>query len=528
MLPIDRFHCPTAFDHIPAAEVPSVASGAVSTDKAAQPDFVTQSAPDGSFPETLGMAQPRHASLTVALVVALICSSLLFAPHVEGADPMSPTPTAMPGLAWDNLHRDVSLTDPYPEVWADGPQAGKTYARPLPLAELQALSCRLQGPPMYIVDNPEAYQTPGILGSTIAPTLGRGDGTCDFPGAGRLFVLANNRITAGGDRHWFTAVAHNPNDHEIELTVRGILFAPRVTTVSGDVPAAYLQGVFSGTHAVVSSSFLDFAVGKNGAFQRKIRVPARGTRILVESPHQRNTEIFALLDMVAPRKSDLFRLAVVASLQNLTDQDLQSIAAGRYPAAGKPEDYAYAGPTRYGRPNGVVTFGNTYVGGRTIELRPGTADGDLLFATRFRHVGTPTDLPPLEHVLPNPPAVPGPAATTDDGSYGMSYRLRYLLVNPRIEEARVTVALTSPRHPLDKDLKPLGGIMTLPIRFNDRRFNLRVDERGGGTVIGSYLVPPQASRAITIEFTHFGNTFPPAGIEFRTIQDKEGSDAATP
>ncbi|HAE38262.1 MAG TPA: hypothetical protein DCG57_06435 [Candidatus Riflebacteria bacterium] len=374
-----------------------------------------------------------------------------------------------------------------------------------------------EGPPMYIVDNPEAYQTPGILGSTIAPVRGRGDGTFDFPGAGRVFVLANNRIKAGSDHQWLSAVVYNPNDHEIELSLRGILYAPKITPVSGNVSPNYQQGVFAGTHAVVSSSFLDFAAGRNGAFERRLRVPARQSRIVVESQHLRETEIFALVDLKAASRTDLFRLAVVASLNSLTADDLVSIANGRYPTAGKTEDYAYAGPTRYGRPNGVFPFGNTYRGGRTIELTPGKADGDLIFATRFRHVGNgPTDLPGLDPVLPNPAEVPGPAASTDDGSYGMSYQLRYTLKNTSSSPIEVTAALTSPRSPQDSDLKPFGGIMTLPIIFNGKRYNMRVDERGGGTVIERFRLDAGAVRVVTIEFTHFGNTFPPAGIEFRT------------
>ena len=392
------------------------------------------------------------------------------------------------------------------------------YSNPLKLAQLQPLTASLQGPAMYIVDNPEAYQTPGILGSTIAPVTGRGNATFDFAGAGRIFVLANNKITAGSDRHWFSAVVYNPNDFEIELSLRGILFAPKVTKVTGSVSESYQQGVFAGTHAVVSSSFLDFQPGRNGAFVRKLRVPAKQCRIMAESAHVRNTEIFALIDVSSNYKSDLFRLAAVASLRALDENALQSIAAGKYPTAGKIEDYAYAGPARYGRPNGVVAFGNTYRGGRTIELTPGKADGDLIFATRFRNIGNnPTDLPKLDPVLPNPSAT-GPAANTDDGSYGMSYQLRYVLKNPTTQNLEVTAALTSPRSPQDSDLKPLGGIMTLPIICNGKQFNMRVNERGGGTVISKYSLPPGAVRTVNIEFTHFGNTFPPAGIEFRTTQ----------
>jgi len=332
-----------------------------------------------------------------------------------------------------------------------------------------------------------------------------------------MFALANNQIQSPSGKAWFSAVAYNPTDHEIELDVRGILFAPNVTTVSGNVSASYQWNVFAGPHAVVSSSWLDFTPGRNGAFTRRVRIPARTAAVLAESPHLHRTEIFALLDITAPWKSDLFRLANVASLQPLTGNDLASIVAGKFPAAGKPEDYAWAGPTRYGRPHGVASMGCVFRGGRTIELRPGESDGDLVFATRFRHVGTPTDLPQLEHVLPNPAGI-GPAATTDDGSYGMSYVLRYQVRNPTDGELQVVAALTSPRDPQDADLKPLGGIMTQAVRCNGERFNLRVDERGSGKVITGFRIPAGETRTVTVEFTHFGNTFPPAGLEFRALR----------
>jgi|GEM_PF-2128818 len=428
-----------------------------------------------------------------------------------------PAAAVSPNVAcWAELHREQPVVDEYPEECDSEPKSGAVYANPLPLVSLQPLAVTPEGPPMYIVDNPEAYQIPGILGSTIAPVRGRGDGTFDFPGAGRVFVLANNRIKASSDRQWFSAVVYNPNDHEIQLSLRGILYAPKITSVTGNVSPNYQQGVFAGTHAVVSSSFLDFVPGRNGAFERRLRVPARQSRIVVESQHLRETEIFALVDLKAANRTDLFRLAVVASLNSLTADDLVSIANGRYPAAGKTEDYAYAGPTRYGRPNGVFAFGNTYRGGRTIELTPGNAEGDLIFATRLRHVGNgPTDLPALDPVLPNPAEVPGPAAGSDDGSYGMSYQLRYTLKNPTASAIEVTAALTSPRSQQDGDLKPLGGIMTLPIIFNGKRYNMRVNERGGGTVIERFRLEAGAVRVVTVEFTHFGNTFPPAAIEFR-------------
>jgi hypothetical protein len=454
----------------------------------------------GTLPKKFDLVRPLMIFL-LAFLAGTATASLPVSPSAE---------------LWAKLHREQPILDEYPDECETGPKSGAVYQNPLPLASLKPLQVTVDGPPMYIVDNPEAYQTPGILGSTIAPVLGRGDGRFDFPGAGRLFVLANNQIKAASDRQWLTGVVYNPNDYEIELSLRGILYAPRITPVTGNVSPNYQQGVFAGTHAIVSSSFLDFSPGRNGAFERRLKVPAKQSRIIVESQHIRGTEIFALVDIKAAARTDLFRLAVVASLKALTAEDLISVSNGRYTTAGKPEDYAYAGPTRYGRPNGVFPFGNTYRGGRTIEVKRGQADGDLVFATRFRYVGNgPTDLPKLDPVLPNPPEVPGPAANHDDGSYGMSYSLRYTLKNPAASPIDVTVAITSPRSPLDNNLKPLGGIMTLPLILNGKRYNMRVNERGGGTVIEKFRLDAGAARVVTIEFTHFGNTFPPAAFEFR-------------
>jgi hypothetical protein len=57
--------------------------------------------------------------------------------------------------------------------------------------------------------------------------------------------------------------------------------------------------------------------------------------------------------------------------------------------------------------------------------------------------------------------------------------------------------------------------MTMPVEVDGRRVEVRVNERGTGISLGTVSVEPGESRPVRLRWAHLGNTFPPAGLEFR-------------
>jgi hypothetical protein len=350
-----------------------------------------------------------------------------------------------------------------------------------------------------------------VLGSTIAPVPGRGDGTFDFPGQAEVFALANNRT---GAPQRFSTVVHNASERPMTLTVEGVVYSKKLTPTDGRIPEGYARdGGFRGPHAIAARSALAAVPGSNGYMLRTVTLEPGEVKVVSTTPIHPGGEVFSRLALRAEDPTQTFRVASVASPAPLTAADLAAIRAGRAPAAGLARDFAPAGPNRLGRPNGVVEAGSTFEGGRTVTLTPGTRTGDLIYATRFKNAGPGPELPTLTHTLANPSGV-GPEATISDGAYGARHRLRYLLDNTTADARRVEVVLTAPSSG-DGPFRPLGGQLTLPVRVDGRIVEARVDARDEGRVLAVVEVPPGATRPLELELVHVGNTFPPAGIELR-------------
>jgi hypothetical protein len=382
---------------------------------------------------------------------------------------------------------------------------------PLPTRALAPVQGRWVGPPLLIHDNPESFSRPGVLGSTIAPVPGRGDGTFDFPGAAEVFALANNRT---GAPQRFSTVVQNTSDRPMTLSVEGVVYSKKLTPTDGRVPMGYaMDGGFRGPHAITARSALAAVPGQNGYSARTFTLAPGELKVVSTTGVHAGGEVFSRLALRAGDASQTFRVASVASPAPLAADDLAALRTGRAPVAGLPRDYAPAGPNRLGRPNGVVEAGSTFEGGRTVRLTPGTRTGDLIYATRFKNAGPGPELPSLTHTLPNPAGV-GPQATISDGAYGARHRLRYQLDNPSDRARRVEVILTAPSSG-DGPFRPLGGQLTLPVRVDGRIVEARVDARGEGRVLAVVEVAPGARRPLDLELVHVGNTFPPAGIELR-------------
>ncbi len=387
---------------------------------------------------------------------------------------------------------------------------GHIVPSPLGTRELSPVQGRWTGGPLVIHDNPETFSRPGILGSTIAAVPGRGDSRYDLPGEARLFSLANNRT---GAAQIFSVVVKNTTDTPLSLSLRGTLYSKNITPSDQNIPVNYGQEGFRGPHAIAATSYLAAVPGQSGYLSRSATIPPGGLQVVATTQVAAGGEVFAMLDLVADDPSQTFAVASVASAQTLTRNDLAKIDQGQYPAAGISSDYAPAGENRLGRPNGVVAAGSTFEGGRTISLSAGQRTGDLIWATRFKNAGDTAEIGQIEPVLPNIEGV-GPAATSADGSYGTRYRLNYTVENSGTTPLRVEVALTAPEH-IGEVHRPLGGELTVPVRVDGVLRKVRVDARNEGRVVAVIEVPPGTQRPVSLELVNLGNTFPPAGIEFR-------------
>jgi len=390
---------------------------------------------------------------------------------------------------------------------------GAVSKQTLGTGALDPVKGRLRGPELMINDNPETFRSPGLIGSTIAPMKDRGDARHDFTGEMRYFGLAQNGT---GRALKNSIVVKNLEDRALTFTLRGVVFGKNVTKTDGKIPKSYGTSGFRGPHAVAASSWLDEQPGKNGFVEKKVRVGAGELKVLNEQYHEAGDEIFTLVDITCEDPKAKFRIAAAESAASLNAKDLASIGNGSYPSAGQPDnkDYAVADKNRLGRPNGVAS-GSTFAGGRTISLSPGLRDGDLVLGTRFKHAGEDDKESARLTAVPGNKRGVGPAAKIDEGNYGMEYALSYQLQNRTSAPLTCEVLFTAPKSHAKEAHKPLGGELTIPMDVNGQRRNVRVDARGEGVVVGVYTVAPGKTQKVSIEFVHMGNTFPPAGFEFR-------------
>lgn len=425
--------------------------------------------------------------------------------------------------------------------------AAQKVADPLGVASLQPIAGRLGGAAFAIFDNPETFSKAGVLGSTLAPVAGRGSTEFSFQGAARNFVLAQNNT---GQAQRFSVVVRNNSSEPLTFKTSGTQYVKGTTKTDGSIPAGYLndpvpakgQPEFRGPQAIAAHSYLSAEPNKNGFIQKTIIVAPGKTAVLTDIYHEQGSEVFSLLDIKAATKDGKlgeFGVAAVSSPKSLKAADLSRISSGDYQAAGqevrsanrrrgadksKPEtDFAPARAEKgeVGRPNGVIEKGSIFTGGRTIEVGGdgNRAEGDLILATRHKNAGSTAEIGQITSVLENPGKV-GPASKLDDGNYGMTYKLNYMLTNSSAIPRQMQVLLTAPKIKGEATRNPDGGEITLPIKVNNEIVKARVDKRGEGRVLATVTVPAGGKINLPIEFTNFGNIFPPAGIEFRPVAVK--------
>lgn len=416
--------------------------------------------------------------------------------------------------------------------------AGAVIDNPLGVEQLRApKGSAKDSAPMAIFDNPETIHSTGLIGSTIADRqAGRGGDTgYEFSGEGRLYSLVNNRthdkglgglvqgLTGGLKNVENSVIAYNPSDKPLTLELEGVMYSKSITKTDGKIHHEYQKnGDFRGPHAITASSYMAKNVGENGYMKKTVTIPPKSAAVVANVPQAPGGEAFTLLDFKADGK---FRLAQAVTDQPLSQDDLKKVVDGSFPTAGsatransKKGDFIAAGPNELGRPNGVSP-GSVFRGGGEVKLEPGRVHGEMFLSTRFKQAEEKApDLMSLEAVAGNKGDV-GQAARSNDGSFGMTYDLRYALNNPGAKPRRVQVVLTSPGLATDGPFNPGGGMLTLPVRMDGVQHNLRVSQRHTGVVIGTVEVPPGSTKDLSLEFTNFGNLFPPAGIELRTLPE---------
>ena len=416
--------------------------------------------------------------------------------------------------------------------------AGAVIDNPLNVQELRApQGSAKDSAPMAIFDNPETIHTTGLIGSTIADQqAGRSGQTgFEFNGEGRLYSLVNNRthdkglgglvsgLTGNLKNVENSVIAYNPSDKPLTLELEGVMYSKSITKTDGKIHHEYKKdGDFRGPHAITASSYMAKDVGENGYVKKSITIPPRSAAVVANVKQAPGGEAFTLLDFKADGK---FRLAQAVTDEPLNKEDLQRVVDGSFPTAGSPTradskkgDFIAAGPNELGRPNGVA-LGSVFRGGGEVNLEPGRVHGEMFLSTRFKQAEEQApDLLPLQAVAGNKGSV-GDAARSNDGSFGMTYDLRYALNNPSDKARRVQVVLTAPGLANDGPFNPGGGMLTLPVKMDGEQHNLRVSKRHTGVVIGTVEVPPGSTKDLALEFTNLGNLFPPAGIELRTLPE---------
>lgn len=393
-----------------------------------------------------------------------------------------------------------------------GPETGDV----LPIDALDPVRGSLGGPQMLIVDNPETFRTPGVLGSTIAPVRDRGDTVHDFVGTARYFGLSQNGT---GKPLRNMLLIKNTSAHDVTFTIAGeVLCNKGVTPTDGRIQPGYQRdGVFQGPQAIAASAYLDARPGKNGYVQKTITVKAGDTEVVNDQYHAPGSEVFALVAITADIATATFRVGCVAHATSLTEAEETAVATGDWDAAGSVDsgkDFAPADAEKLGRPNGVIGAGSVFTGMRVFDVTAGSRAGDLVMATKLKNAGS-SEAATLDKPLPNKPGT-GDAATANEGNYGIEYLLRYVLRNADPTAPVVARLLfTAPRVRPAEVFRPDGGMITIPLDVDGSRIEVRVNEVGAGVEVGHWTLPPGGERSVAIRFVNFGNIFPPAGFEVR-------------
>lgn len=386
----------------------------------------------------------------------------------------------------------------------------------LPIANLQPVEGEVTGPQMLIVDNPETFRSPGVLGSTMAPVRDRGDTSHDFVGVARYFALSQN---ATGKALRNLILVKNTSKKDLEFRVQGEVYCNKgVTKTDGRIQQNYkANGEFQGPHAIAASAYLDAQHGKNGYVAKTVKIKAGDTEVVNDQYHETGSEVFALVEITANDPKATFRIAGVAHATSLSEEQENAVGRGDWAAAGDPtkEDFAGADKNKLGRPNGVITAGSVFTGGRTFEVKAGSRDGDLVMSTRFKNAGE-SEAAPIAKPLPNKdPARNGQAASIDDGNYGIEYLLRYELKNSSDKPVTAQLLFTAPRSNPKEQHAPMGGEIVMPMEVDGKRVEVRVNARGEGVEVGKWILAPGRGKQVPIRFVNFGNIFPPAGFEVR-------------
>jgi len=280
----------------------------------------------------------------------------------------------------------------------------------MPINKTKPVQGQFVGPRMLVVDTPESFQKPDVLGSTISATPGRGGERLLFQGQGDVFALANNRT---GKPQRFQVAVYNPSDKPMTVTYSGTVYSQHVTKTDGKIPSGYAEGRFGGPHAIVGRAHLEAVNGRNGYQTTTVTIPPRSSGVLVDQYQEAGGEVFARGTLTARTpdgKPARFGTAVVAMPQKLDADQLRQLTAGALPAAGVPSDFAPADERRLGRPNGVTTGGGTFQGGRTLDISTPGNTADLVMATRRKNAGSTAEVAKLTNVpgnlrgpVPRPP-----------------------------------------------------------------------------------------------------------------------------
>ncbi len=384
--------------------------------------------------------------------------------------------------------------------------------------QLKPLNAKMTGPDMLINDNPETFRKSGTLGSTMAPIPERGDTSHTFVGSGRFFALAQNG-TGKAQRNQL--LIRNTFSKDLTFTIKGTVFVNKgITPTDGRIDQRYKKdGGFQGPQAVAATSFLDAKPGKNGYLEKRVTIKAGDTEIVNNQYHEMGSEVFSLLEITTNDTKGTFTLAHVSSDKTLDEKGIADVTTGRYAAAGDPKsgkDYASAEGSKMGRPNGVITSGSVVTGGRVVSVSKGGREGDLVMSTDTRNSGgDQREIAKISKTLPNPAGL-GPAATQNDGNYGLEYRLSYTLKNGSSQKVNTKILLTSPKQAVKDALNPGGGAMTMPVEMNGKRIEVRINSRGTGVLLGTIPVEAGKEKEVNLRWVHMGNTFPPAGVEFQS------------
>ncbi|NVJ20110.1 hypothetical protein HUW62_02590 [Myxococcus sp. AM011] len=266
----------------------------------------------------------------------------------------------------------------------------------------------------------------------------------------------------------------------------------------------------------------DVRLGTRGAFEGRLTVQPGATVVVLDARHPKGVTLTALLDFTAlDAKGQVdagarFRLATISSPQPLTPDELAAITRSEHPLATAGDEDT--GPTSFPPLQGVLEAGSVFVGERTLRLSPGTLTGDLVMSMPRRNAGAGPDAPtltPTSGTSASLRATSSHGERTHDGARGVTYQLTYTLENEASEPREVELLLTSPRRHPSERFFPQAGVLSLAMKVDGERVDVRVNQRGEGRVLAVLELPPEDRRQVRLEWTHAGGTFPPAGLELR-------------